>query len=109
MIPLGGVIRLAPKELRTISKGFYDIDVECCISQTNKLLMHYGCPSSLGKFMQMSLNFMILEMGISTQPLQESYLRYKLWITSCWLKSLWEKCDEYGVTVEFNDVKISFP
>ena len=114
LIPLSGVIRSAPKELRQLSKGFYgigcpNVGVECCVVQVNKLLMHYGCPSSLGRLMQISLNFMILEMGISTQPLQESYSRYGSWITSCWLKSLWEKCNKYGVMVEFNDVKIALP
>ena len=114
LIPLGGVIQSAPKELRQISKGFFgigcpNIGVECCVTQVNKLLMHYGCSSSLGNFMKMSANFMILEMGISTQPLQESYSKYSSWVTKCWLKSIWEKCDRYGVTVEFNDIKISLP
>ena len=108
------MIRTAPKELRQISEGFYgigcpNIGVECCVAQVNKLLMHYGCPSSLGKLMKISLNFMILEMGISTQPLLESYVRYGSWITDSWLKSLWEKCNRYGVKVEFNDSTIALP
>ena len=48
-------------------------------------------------------------MGISTQPLLESYSRYGPWITNCWLKSLWEKCNKYDIRVEFNDVKIALP
>ena len=114
LIPLGGVIRSAPKELRQVSTGFYGIGcpnvaVECCVAQMNKLLMHYGCPSSIGKFMKMSLNFMVLEMGISTQPLQESYSKYGSWVTLCWLKTVWEKCQLYGVVVEFSDVEAEPP
>jgi len=105
---------LTPKELRQLSKGFYgigcqNIGVECYIVQVNKLLMHYCCPSSLGRLMLISLNLMILEMGISTQPLLESYTQYGSWITSSWLKSMWEKCNKYDDMVEFNNVTIALP
>ena len=83
--------------------------VECCVAQMNKFLMHYGCSSNLGFFMKMSVNFFILELGISFQPLQESYGKYGSWITHCWLKSLWGQCNEFGVTVELNDIAISVP
>ena len=32
--------------------------------QTNKVLMHFGCPSKLGLKMKIFLEYMILEMGI---------------------------------------------
>ena len=65
--------------------------------------MHYGCPSNLGMKMKISLEYMILEMGISLQPLQELYKNYEQWITPSWLKYLWEKCDRFDVMVEFNN------
>ena len=53
--------------------------------------------------------FFTLELVISFQPLQESYGKYGSWITHCWLKTLWEKCNEFGVTVELDDIAISVP
>ena len=54
-------------------------------------------------------HFFILKLGISFQPLQESYSKYGSCITHCWLKSLWGKCNEFGVTVELNDIAILVP
>ena len=49
---------------------------------------------------------MICEMGISDQPLQESYKGFESWITHLWLKSVWEKCDNFSIDVQFLDVPI---
>ena len=49
LIPLGGVILTSPAGVRQKSRGFYGVGlphvgVECFVEQTNKVLMHYGCP-----------------------------------------------------------------
>ena len=97
-----------------MSEGFFGvscpyISVECCVAQINKFLKHYGCSSNLGFLMKMLVNFLILEMGILLQPLHESYSKYGSWITQCWLKLLWEKCDRFGISVELNDITIRLP
>ena len=89
--------------------GCPHLGIECAIAQVNKLLMHYGCPSNLGLKYRASLEFMSIEMGVSDQPLQESYRRYQDRVTHSWLKSLWEKCDLLDIWIEFNDVKLSPP
>ena len=114
LLPLGGVIRSARREIRQISRGFYGPGcphpgVECCIDQVNKLLMHFGCPSNLGLKMRVSLERLMVEMGVSLQPLQESYKRYSSRVTHCWLTSLWEKCDILNVRVEFSDTILQLP
>jgi hypothetical protein len=48
LVPLGGVIRTTPAEVRQLDRGFYGVglpqpSVECMIEQTKCLLMHYGC------------------------------------------------------------------
>ena len=70
---MGGVIRSAPVPLRQLDAGFYGVGcphvgVECFVEQTNKLLMHYGCPSSVGFGCKVSLEYVILELGVSFQP-----------------------------------------
>ena len=97
LVPMGGVIRSAPVPLRQLDAGFYGVGcphvgVECFVEQINKLLMHHGCPSSVGFGCKVSLEYMILELGVSFQPFQLSYGKYSSRLTDCWLKSLWEKC-----------------
>ena len=93
MISLGGVICTYPAWVCQKSCGFYGVGcqhvgVECFVEQTNKVLMHYGCPSKIGTKMKISMEYMILEIGISLQPLQDSYKRYEHWMTPIWIKYL---------------------
>ena len=75
--------------------GFYGVGcpypgVECLTAQINKLVMHFGCQSAPDMKLQLTAEMMVLELGISLQPLQESYKKYSAWATNGWLKSLWE-------------------
>ena len=94
IMPLGGIIRSVSKAIRQVDKGLYGAScphlvVESLVEQLNKLLMHYVCKTSVGIEMQLSLELLTLEMGISSQPLQDSYKRFGSWITDGWFKSLW--------------------
>ena len=114
VLPMGGVICTARKPTRQLSRGFYGIGcphpgVESLVQQMQKLLLHFGCQSSLGLQLKISLSHLIIELGMSVQPLQESYADFKEHVTWCWLVSLWEKCDKFGIVVEFNDVDIAPP
>ena len=111
---MGGVIRNAPAGVRQKSRGFYGfgcphVGLESFVEQTNKVIIRYGCPSNLGLKMKISLEYMILEVVISLQPLQESYKKYEHWITPSWIKYLWEKCDRFDVMVEFNNNPLELP
>ena len=60
ILPLGGIIRSALKAIRKVDKGFYvagcpHLGVNSLVQQLNKLLMHYGCRTSVGLKMQLSL------------------------------------------------------
>ena len=114
LIPLGGVIRTAPASVRQLSKGFFGVGcphvgIECLIGQVQKLLMHFGCASNVGMKMRVSLEQLIVEVGVSNQPLQENFERFRSRVTWCWLVSLWEKCTKYGVKVTFNDCGLKLP
>ena len=114
MVPMGGLRRSAPHQIRDTNIGFYGagcphVGIECLIAQLNKLLMHYGCTSNNGLKLKISLESMICEMGISEQPLQEDYNAFESWITHSLLKTLWEKCDRFNIDVQFNDVPIELP
>jgi hypothetical protein len=56
--------------------GLPRLRVEALIAMANKLLMHYGCQMATGQFMQTSYSVLYLELGLSFQPLQESYDKY---------------------------------
>ena len=94
IMPLGGIIRSEPKAIRQVDKGLYGagcphLGFERLVEQLNKLLINYGCKTSVGLKMQLSLELLTLEMGISRQPLQDSYKRFGSWITEGWFKILW--------------------
>ncbi len=96
LVPRGGVQGTAAAPLRQLDRGFYGIGcqrpgIKCLIAQISKLLVHYDCQSGLGIQMQVTIELFLMVLGISAQPLQESYKRYGKWITSTWLKSVWEK------------------
>ena len=76
---------------------------------SNKLLMHYGCDTATGQFMQANNSLFLLELVISSQPLQESYKKYSFLLTHSWMKMLWEKVSMFGVGTVIADVGMEFP
>jgi hypothetical protein len=104
ILPLDGIVGTTPVESRTIDTGFFGIDlphlgVELLIAMANKLLMHYGCKTATGWFMQTSYLLFFAELGLSFQPLQESYSRYDFLVTHSWMKMLWEKLSMFDMKV----------
>ena len=114
LVPLGGLRSSVKRELRQLATGFYgggclDPSVECAVAQVNKLLMHYGCNTVVGLKLQASMEFLILELGISDQPFQLDYSRYEKFVTAGWLKSIWEKAWTFQFTIELGNIKIRPP
>ena len=114
ILPLGGVVRTAPRESRMIDSGFYGPGlphpgVEALIGMSNKLLMHYGCKSAVGLMMKSSLELLKLEVGMGFQAMQLNYAKYSAFATHSWLKMLWEKLSLFGFKVEMNDTPNTFP
>ncbi len=79
LVPRGGVQGSTAVPLCQLDRGFYGIGcphpgIECLIAQITKLLVHYGCQSSLGIQMQVIMELLLTELGILAQPLQESFV-----------------------------------
>jgi hypothetical protein len=77
-LPISGIRKSIKKELIQIDKVFYGVGlphtgVECLVGQVSKLLSHYGSSLRLGKQKQVSMKLLIIEAGISLQPLAEQY------------------------------------
>jgi hypothetical protein len=94
--PQGGIRRTARRGTRQLAAKFYGVRcphpaIECLIAQLKKLIMHYGSRSGLGLNIQTSLELLIIETGLSLQPFTEDYDTCQHWVTSSWLKSVWEK------------------
>ena len=88
LVPLGVISGSVPHQMRDTSIGFYGggclhVGIECLIVQAKKLLMHYGCDSNDGQEMRISLEYMILELGLSSQPFQQKYDKFQSWVTAC--------------------------
>ncbi len=74
MLSLSGVRQSVSRELCQMDRGFYGAGfphpgVECFVLQMNKLLTHYGSNTRLGIHMQLLMELLITEVGISLQPL----------------------------------------
>ncbi len=109
ILPLGGIVRTTPVECRTINAGFYGIGlphlgIEALIAMTNKLLMHYGCNTAMGWFMQTLYLLLFTELGLLFTPLKESYSGYGFLVTYSWNKMLWEKVSKFDIKVVVTDL-----
>ena len=114
ILPLGGVVCTTTVESRTIDAGFYGVGlphlgVEALIAMSNKLIMHYGCNTAMGQFMKASYSLFLVEMGLSMQPLQESYKRYEYLLTHSWMKMIWEKVSMFGLKVVVAELQLKYP
>jgi hypothetical protein len=93
ILPLGGVIRTAPLDCKMVDAQFYcpglpHPGAEALIAMSNKLLMHFGSRTALGTFLGSSYSFLLLELGVSFQPLQSSYQQISFLATHTWMKML---------------------
>jgi hypothetical protein len=59
--------------------------------------------------MQVSMELLILELGILEQPLLEQFEKYGARVTLLWLKSLWEKVSRFKIEVKLSSLDISPP
>ena len=111
LLPISGIRRSVRKELRQLDRGFYGCGfphpgVECMVGQISKLLTNYGCPSGLGQHLQTSMELLVIEAGVSSQILSMEYERYGAWVSSCWLKSVWEKICMFNLQVEIKELPL---
>jgi hypothetical protein len=52
------------------------------------------------------MELMIVEGGVSMQILSEPFQQYSKWVTSSWLKSVWEKGDLFNFKVEIKKLPL---
>ena len=114
MLPLGGIVCKANRGIRQLDRGFYGAGlphpgVEATLEQANKLLMLYGCRTALGSELQTSLELLVVDLGLSFQPFQVSYEQFGDWVTTSWLKRVWEKVRFFGFTVSVNNLEARYP
>jgi hypothetical protein len=96
MLPPGGIVSKANQGIRQLNRGFYGAGfphpgVEATLEQANKLLMHYGCRTAPNTELQTSLELLVVDLDLSFQPFQVSYEHFGDWVTTLWLKRVWEK------------------
>jgi hypothetical protein len=79
------------------------------IAQIAKLFTQFGCRPGVGIQLQVSIELLILELGLGAQPLQESYEKYGSRTTHSWIKSIWEKVSKYRIKVQIAPLDILPP
>ncbi len=83
--------------------------MEALVAMLNKLLMHYRCNTATKRFMRVSYSLFLLELGVLSQLLQESYTKYEFLATHSWMKMLWEKVSMFGVRMVVADAEVVYP
>ena len=114
MASVAGLIRSAKRELRYLDTGFYGLGfphwgIEATIEAYKKFYLHYGTDSVVGTQLQMSLEVMTCELGLSAQPFLLPYDKYGSWATDGFLKSLWEKLDRFQFKLTLGVNRFEFP
>ncbi len=71
--------------------------------------MHYGCHPGNSLQIAVSMELLMTELGVSSQPLGESFQKYEKWVTHSWLQSLWEKVEKFDVTIKIAPIPIDLP
>jgi hypothetical protein len=98
MAPIGGLIRSARRELRCLDTGFYGLGfphwgIEALVEAYKKLYIHYGTSTVVGVQLQMSMELLICELGLSHQPFTLSYKTYSHFATDGFCKKLFSSWD----------------
>ena len=114
MLPLGGIVSKANCGIRQLASGFYGTGlphpgVEAMLEQVNKLLMHYGCQTVLGTELQTSLDLLVVDLGLSFQPFRVYHNQYGDWVTTFWLKRVWEKVSFFDFVLTVTNLSTSYP
>ena len=65
--------------------------------------------SILGKFLQVSIEQLIIEQGMDKQPFAVEYGRSPKWVMHLWLKSLWEKLYLFGIQMQLRRLQLQPP
>ncbi len=114
ILPLGGIVSNANCGIRQLNGGFYGAGfphprVKATLEQANKLLTHYGCQTALGRELQTSLELLVVDLGLLFQPFCISYDQYGDWVTTSWLKRVWEKVSFFNFVLTVNNLPTSYP
>ena len=109
-----GIWSLARRGICQLDFGFYGVGcphpaIECLIAQLNKLLVHYGNQSCLGIKMQITLELLVIELGMSPWPFQEEYKAYLHWVTHLWVKLVRGKASCFKVDIKIADLPVHPP
>jgi hypothetical protein len=101
-LPLLGVNCSIKREWRTLPRAFggirmYDLAVEQMIGWANMVLQHYGAPTTLGQKLKATLEALQVEIGCNGNPLSEQYNSHGILTTPSWIKSVWERSNQFNL------------
>lgn len=91
LLPLGGIRRLVLTAVQYLRKDFFGsgcphLGVEGLVKSLEKILQHFGCQTVVEKKLQISMELLLLEVGMTLQPFQLDYGKTHFLATDCWLK-----------------------
>ena len=97
-----------------LGTGFYGsrcphLGVEATIKSLAHLLTHYDCSTVVGQKLQILMELLILEVGLSDQLFQIKFHDTQFLATDCWLKALWEKISLFNLNLTLGNISCRPP
>ena len=89
--------------------GLLNAGVEATIASINALLQHYGAPTNLGVTLQASIEALQLKLGVPDNPFKYPFDVWGDLATDSWVKSLWERIDNYDIALKLDYPSIASP
>lgn len=114
MAPIGGMLRSAKREIRHLDTGFYGLGfphwgIEALVEAYKKFFVHYGTTTIVGIQLQVAVENLIIELGVSSQPFLLPFQQYSPRATTGFCTSLWEKLDRYHLPMRLGKDVIAPP
>lgn len=114
MAPIGGFLRSAKREFRYLDTGFYGLGfphwgIEALIEAYGKFFCHFGTNTVVGVQLQMSVELLAIELGMSDQPFTLDFSRYGQRATHGFCTSLWSKLSKFNLKLEIRNISLRPP
>ena len=79
-----------------------NLTAEATAASLNLFLQHYGTDTSLGTYLTTTIENLQLELGVTGCPFQYDYGVWSGLATDSWVKSLWERIDNFDLSLELD-------
>ena len=114
MAPIGGFIRLAKRELQYLDDGFSGLGfphwgIEAVVEAFSNFFLHFGKCNLLGTQLQMPVELLTIEIGLSPQRFLLDYHQFGDHATNRFCSELWSHLHHFDLCLVLEAQQLSPP